>query len=86
MKKFTIIEEKLIGFENGISMKVVEIMSDTESDIPEPQPEWAVGSIAYAIDTGTFCIQHLKNCLKQQRHHHQERKDFVDIICMRLMG
>lgn len=56
MKKFTIIEEKLIGFENGISMKVVEIMSDTESDIPEPQPEWAVGSIAYAIDTGNFCI------------------------------
>lgn len=56
MKKFTIKEEKIIGFENGIFMKVVDIMSDTESDIPEPQSEWAVGSIAYAIDTGTFYV------------------------------
>lgn len=31
-----------------------EIFADTVSDIPEPRTNWAVGSIAYVVATGTF--------------------------------
>ena len=56
MKNFTIIEEIFVGIENGISMKRVEIMCDSDKDIPEPETEWATGSCAYSIETGTFYL------------------------------
>ena len=47
-------DEKFIRFENGRSMHIVEIDCDTVSDLPEPQDNWLMGSIAHVISTGDF--------------------------------
>jgi len=33
------------------SVKLVEIMCDTESDVPEPLPDWEIGSSCFIVDT-----------------------------------
>lgn len=56
MKNLIVMKERFVGIEYGIPMKCIEMMCDSESDIPEPEPEWAAGSIAYSIETGTFYL------------------------------
>lgn len=53
---YTIADEKIIG--NGTdssgmfsSLKLMEIRCDTSADIPTPEPNWAVGSACFIIDT-----------------------------------
>ena len=36
---------------NRAAINLVEINCDTSSDIPEPLPEWAVGSSCFIVDT-----------------------------------
>lgn len=49
-RKFSIIQQ-FVGFEDGVSMQLADIRCDKEADIPEPRPEWCVGSTCFIVET-----------------------------------
>lgn len=53
---YTIADEKVIDNEQDSSgtfstLKLVEIRCPTASDAPTPEPNWAIGSACFIIDT-----------------------------------
>jgi len=44
---YTIINSKFIRFDGDKSIHRVEIVADTEADIPEVQGNWSAGSIVF---------------------------------------
>lgn len=43
-----------VRFEDGKPKAIVELDCDTVSDLPEPQENWLMGSIAHVISSGDF--------------------------------
>ena len=53
---YTLMDSTFIRYDGETSRLRVTIMVDTESKIPQPKPEWAVGSICVIADTHTYKI------------------------------
>ena len=48
---YKIINSEFMGFDDTLTMQRVDIIVDTENDIPEPEAHWSVGSMALIADT-----------------------------------
>lgn len=54
MNRWDITDVKNLEFDDNVSKKVVEIRCVDTADLPQPQADWCVGSIAFVINTGKF--------------------------------
>lgn len=48
---YTIIKREFIGYNGNSSVWRVDIVVDTEADIPDPEPHWSTGSMALIAET-----------------------------------
>lgn len=48
---YTIINSEFMGFQGDLSIQRVDLIVDTESDIPQPKPHWSVGSMVLIADS-----------------------------------
>lgn len=56
---YTIIKKDYIKIQVGLASEKtlrVDVVCDTEADLPDAQPKWAQGSTAWIIDTATLKV------------------------------
>lgn len=54
--KYIVTDQKFDRIENGITKFFVDVVADSEADIPEPLSYWSAGSVCLIADSKTFKV------------------------------